>query len=480
MMLLPRLEFFRARLAQRHFSRGLLAIEMVALIGIILISTLVVLMAMSVAISGHEVNDKLFYRSLSVGFACVFAASSLGAAFGFIFGIPRVLQRRPGSLEKGQQFAITEKTGSQLFFTNTSLEEISDWLTKIIVGIGLVQFTTILESIHSASLFAAAFVYEQTPTLEPPTGRNSTRWLVANHPISSFLFALIITSLLSTCLFIYVEMRTRVTRIFLVTEKEVAGTGSDAKISMPKLIGDIPDVGGSTGKKIEGGGTQHFLTLLEPSTEERALATTSWEQLDGPAQIGTWAVAQAKDKNFQVAEDALREALKLAPGNVNLLQRLAELRLVRRNDQGFVETMNELAARKVSMTADLQALFEKALLVALYLSGRDSVEKAIHISKVLIDHPPVQAITYLHRACALGQKYAFLDSETAEAKKVRTLALDALRKVVELVPDPMDWRRVLMRQLYDPKRFNGKSNEDDLTAFQGDREFDDLITEGTE
>lgn len=478
-MLSLRSEFFRARLAQRHFSRGLQAIEWVALLGAALLVLLVVLMAASVAISEPGFSRKLFVRSISVGMACVFAASSLGAAFGFIFGIPRVLQRRPGSIEKGQQFAITEKTGSQLFFTNTSLEEISDWLTKIIVGIGLVQFTTILESIHSASLFAAAFVYEQTPTFEPPAGINATRWLVANHPISSFLFAIIVTSLLSTCLFIYVEMRTRVTRIFLVTEKEVAGTGLDAKISMPKLIGDIPDVGGSTGK-IEGGGTQHFLTLLEPSTEERALATTSWEQLDGPAQIGTWAVAQAKDKNFQVAEDALREALKLAPGNVNLLQRLAELRLVRRNDQGFVETMNELAARKVSMTPDLQALFDKALLVALYLSGRDSVEKAIHISKVLINHPPVKVITYLHRACALGQKYAFLDSDTAEAQKVRTMALDALRKVVELAPDPMDWRRMLMRQLYDPKRFNGKPNEDDLTAFQGDREFEDLITEGIE
>ncbi len=480
MMFSQRSEFFRARLAQRNFTRGLEAIEKLAISGALLLSILVALMAISMATSEKGWSFGLFFRSISVGFACIFAATALGAAFGFIFGIPRVLQRRPASIEKGQQFAITEKTGSQLFFTNTSLEEISDWLTKIIVGIGLVQFTTILESIHAASVFAAAFVYEQIPALEPPYGTNATRWLVANHPISSFLFAIIVTSLLSTCLFVYVEMRTRVTRIFLVTEKEVAGTASDGKISMPKLIGDIPESDGATGKKIEGGGTRHFLTLLEPSNEERALATTSWDQLDGPAQIGTWAVAQAKDKNFQVAEDALREALKLAPGNVNLLQRLAELRLVRRNDQGFVETMNELAARKVSMTPDLQALFDKALLVALYLSGRDSVEKAIHISKVLIDHPPVKVITYLHRACALGQKYAFLDSDTAEAQKVRTLALDALRKVVELVPDPMDWRRVLMRQLYDPKRFNGKPNEDDLTAFQGDKEFEDLVTEGTE
>lgn len=479
-MFLQRSESFRARVAQRNFSRGLEAIERFAVYGALVLSALVALMAISVAISENGLNARLFFRSFSVGFACVFAATALGAAFGFIFGIPRVLQRRPGGIEKGQQFAITEKTGSQLFFTNTSLEEISDWLTKIIVGIGLVQFTAILESIHAASLFAAAFVYDSMPALEPPAGTNATRWLVANHPISSFLFSIIVTSLLSTCLFVYVEMRTRVTRIFLVTEKEVAGTEADGPISMPKLIGDIPEVGGSTGKKLQGGGTQHFLTLLEPSTEERALAMTSWDQLNGPAQIGTWAVAQAKDKNFQVAEDALREALKLAPGNVNLLQRLAELRLVRRNDQGFVETMNELAVRRVSMAPDLQALFEKALLIALYLSGRDSVEKALHISNVLIEHPPVKAITYLHRACALGQKYAFLDSETAEAQKVRANALDALRKVVELVPDPMAWERVLMRQLYDPKRFNGKPSEDDLTTFRGDTEFEELITGGVE
>lgn len=48
---------------------------------------------------------------------------------GFLFGIPKIYQNTSGYDGK-------IKTG---FLVNTNLEQISDWFTKIIVGIGLVQ-----------------------------------------------------------------------------------------------------------------------------------------------------------------------------------------------------------------------------------------------------------------------------------------------------------------------------------------------------
>lgn len=59
------------------------------------------------------------------------ASFSVGALIGFIFGIPRTLQEN-----------ITEGVKS-----NSNLEQLSDWLTKIIVGVGLVESKEVFELI---------------------------------------------------------------------------------------------------------------------------------------------------------------------------------------------------------------------------------------------------------------------------------------------------------------------------------------------
>jgi hypothetical protein len=61
-----------------------------------------------------------------------FAALVIGALLGFLFGIPRALQRSaPGSAD--------EPGNATRYAVNTNLEQISDWLTKILVGLGLIQ-----------------------------------------------------------------------------------------------------------------------------------------------------------------------------------------------------------------------------------------------------------------------------------------------------------------------------------------------------
>src|SRR6266545_5745851 len=52
---------------------------------------------------------------------------SIGAAIGFLFGIPRTLQSEDS------------ERGATVYRANTNLEQISDWLTKIMVGVGLTQ-----------------------------------------------------------------------------------------------------------------------------------------------------------------------------------------------------------------------------------------------------------------------------------------------------------------------------------------------------
>ena len=96
------------------------------------------------------------------------AGAMLGGAFllvggllGFLFGIPRSLQQ--------DRTAVAPPTGRQPegsngaqprveYQVNTNLEQISDWLTKILVGLGLTQITTIPSRIGDlAAYFTPAF-----------------------------------------------------------------------------------------------------------------------------------------------------------------------------------------------------------------------------------------------------------------------------------------------------------------------------------
>jgi len=66
-------------------------------------------------------------------FAC--ASFLVGVLLGFIFGIPRALQAQ----SQGQgDVGLT-------YHVNTNLEQISDWLTKIIVGVSLVELGRVPE-----------------------------------------------------------------------------------------------------------------------------------------------------------------------------------------------------------------------------------------------------------------------------------------------------------------------------------------------
>lgn len=79
----------------------------------------------------------------SVG--CMVAGASLlgGGLLGFLFGIPRALQReRPAesaSSEREERSSTADETQGLPYQANTNLEDISDWLTKIFVGVGLTQ-----------------------------------------------------------------------------------------------------------------------------------------------------------------------------------------------------------------------------------------------------------------------------------------------------------------------------------------------------
>lgn len=93
-----------------------------------------------------------FKQNSYFGFLTVFAVAGAcylsGGAIGFIFAIPKSAQGKTGNAQPttANLGPLTDDYGD-----NTSLEEISDWLTKIVVGLGLTQFREILHFVRSAA-----------------------------------------------------------------------------------------------------------------------------------------------------------------------------------------------------------------------------------------------------------------------------------------------------------------------------------------
>jgi len=73
---------------------------------------------------------------------------------GFIFGVPTIITQGPGTSPTDpatQQNTDANKKAEKIVQANTNLTQISDWLTKVIVGAGLVELTKIPGVIEKAA-----------------------------------------------------------------------------------------------------------------------------------------------------------------------------------------------------------------------------------------------------------------------------------------------------------------------------------------
>jgi len=89
----------------------------------------------------------------STGLLLAGASFITGGFLGFIFGIPRT-----NALEEERVNEDGVRLPRNSYKPNTNLEQISDWLTKILVGVGLTQIPTIIVRFNSMVRFFAGYL----------------------------------------------------------------------------------------------------------------------------------------------------------------------------------------------------------------------------------------------------------------------------------------------------------------------------------
>jgi tetratricopeptide (TPR) repeat protein len=403
------------------------------------------------------------YKILGILLGVSIAAASFGGFLGFLFGIPRLLQQPARTVQPdtpGFSSPATDRTtvpssnaAKRFFASNTNLEEISDWLTKIIVGISLVQATTILATIKDA---AATF---QSNALPDAIGADVVFVLI------------IISAAVVGFLFFYMETRTRVTLLFADIENvsEVRDVAADRKILNAVLEAPIVESMTDTGN---GGTTAAKNGAPEPISEDRKILAVPYDQLQTSQQLAAWASAQARANNFSAAIRALQDAIAKNPGDRDLLLRLADIQQRR----GNVHAVYDLLTEAQDKSKDDPQLLKRELIVSLYLGAPESFQKALPIVDKLLTIPTAanDPFVWAWSAAAQGQRYRWLvenNGDEVQKADARSKALTAVKRVIELAPDPTSAARILLRQMFDPEREQSPLDENDLELFKNDPEF---------
>lgn len=221
---------------------------------------LLVLLVLAVCIVGLSWGDPA--RAGAV-VAATLAAGAAGAILGFLFGIPRSLAvaSRTGNVQGAGQGGGQDSEHALAFSHNTNLEQISDWLTKIVVGVSLVQSKEI--ATHFSLLAQEA----------------AMQWRIAGGAVTAG--ALLLASALSGFLGCYIWTRTTFMQILVYSDRRLSEERQARIEAEEQLNSALHFVGGgpTVASATTGMGSQ---TSAEPADARKAPLAALVERVTAP------------------------------------------------------------------------------------------------------------------------------------------------------------------------------------------------------
>jgi hypothetical protein len=413
-----------------------------------------------------------------------------GGALGFLFGIPKSVQ--------GVQVAVTpgSKVRPQAAYeqrVNTSLEEVSDWLTKLLLGIGLVQLQKVPGVVRSYSNVIKA-----------------DGGLLANP--EGFGIAIIVYFSVLGFLGFYL-----MTRLYLQRALgEAASMGLDTAPVRANL--SIEETIALKHSAIGFGKRERELTGLASKAAKKLLAEVDIDQLESAHDFALWGKAQLNEANYaetdadkatayKRAVDAYRQASQLGPGEIEIQQEYSAaiflegmLKTDWKRDQGFIDRVRDplmKAYRNLSPNASYEVrknLYKSLTWITLYATPPEKYHETIRLVEEYERDPrhAPSATVKVNLACAFGNKMKTLKADekllseklkntTDEGVKPPIQAelqenkrsqeetrRDALKAIkAALILDPT-WTGPLIEVLV---KSDKPDRDDDLTEFENDNEF---------
>lgn len=196
-----------------------------------------------------------------IGGLVALTSAAAGAVLGFLFALPRVLSKEAADKVPAQDPSQPPGKG-RLLGSNTNLERVSDWLTTMIVGVGLTQLGNV-----NAALFDFRQFITETAKVFPADCKLAAPCHAALNagalPIVGPM--LLIFGLIAGFVGFYLFTRLKLSVLFLAVEKDL-----DTPLP-PKNAEGVREVAnrvGSTGDDSENPAVRAVLASSQPSVDE--------------------------------------------------------------------------------------------------------------------------------------------------------------------------------------------------------------------
>ena len=234
----------------------------------------------------------IFLQVSAVGTVVAGASAMVAWLLGLLFGIPRSIAR-PGDPAPAAANSAQASAAQPTLRVNTNLEDVSDWLTKTLIGVGLTQLFSLP---HKLWQYALAI---DLASLNGKAGG------------AVFILGMALTGGAGGFWVGYVTTRTFLTFLF-----DLFGKAD---------LGDVKPAADPANLQFDAERKPVASTNALVQAADTKLRTVPLDQLSDPTTIAAWGAAQARASNFGSALHALQKASDAAPNDTNIRSLLSKV-----------------------------------------------------------------------------------------------------------------------------------------------------------
>jgi len=396
--------------------------------------------------------------SVALLWAC--ASAAVGFIVGFLFGFPRTIAQpvsiagapAAGYVDEKQStdiaVSVESRRRASRLAVNTNLEQVSDWITKTIVGVGLVELRSLPRR------FGELATYASSTLGRPITGSASdaaAAALIAYFAVLGFLGGYLITRMFFQVAFDRVDGNIQAAAKTLRSAPLVPSIGSDVSDTQSMVPG---------------------VSAAAQQLKDIPLGQAAAQGADSAVVARANLFVGSADK----AVVAYRDAIAKDPWNTRLrIEYASALRMSGAAGRDVISVLRDARAIE-SQKPDLEArrtIYESLTYLCLYESEPQGFTEAISYGEDYVQGPnnlPSKVI-WVNLASGYGQQARWMKKQGDDFTSVRNKALEAAEHAILLDPAT----KAFLAGLLDPSPEQAAKGEDDLAVFKQDKAFRDLF-----